>query len=148
MTQTFADLVSSNWTLAVQEASSEFVRWKHDLLASLNSANPEVRSAAIAALNEANFAEAHDAVASLAKDENPHVRDEVFEYLLDFGRPEDARLLLAILKNQEHLFVVSEILNRLCNRTGPVLDEDDNEEEIRANTMVWENILRERGYVT
>ena len=84
---------------------------------------------------------------SLAKDESPRVRDEVYEYLLDFGRPEDAPLLLAALKTHEHLFVASEALNRLCDGTGPILDEDDNEEEIRVNTLAWEKILREWGYV-
>lgn len=147
MENTFANLVAFDWATAVREVSAQFKKWKPEILDSLHSTNPEVRSASIATLNEADCAEAHDSVANLAKDESPQVRGEVYEYLVDFGRPEDSQLLLSALRDQDHLFVASEALNRLCGGAGPILDEEDNDEEIRINTLAWEKILRERGYV-
>ena len=144
---TFARLVASSWSTAVSEASAGFVEWKSDVFNSLHSMSPEVRSAAIATLNEANCEEAHDKVINLARDKDHDVRGKVYEYLYDFVRPEDAPLLLSAIKVRDHIFLVSTALNRLCDDAGPTLDDEDTEAENKANTLKWEQILRERGYV-
>jgi len=120
----FSHFVASDWASAVREAAAKFAEWEANVMDSLNSANPEVRSAAIATLNEAGCAAAHDSVVRLLKDENPEVRAEALEYLFDFARPEDAPVLLALLREKDHLFLASEALNRLCGGVGPVLDSD------------------------
>ena len=143
----FAKLALENWSGAVFEATAHFTELKEDIVASLAAEQSQVRSAAVAALNEANCAEMHDKVVALAGDSDDHVREEVIEYLHYFATPRDARLLLDLIQNDDLVFLATQALNRLCDGEGMLIDDDDEEEYRLVQVQRWEKILRGRGYV-
>ena len=144
----FSELVDENWGNAVFKASYEIDKYIADVRGSLKSANAEIRSAAIAVLNEANISEAHDEIVKLIDDENPRVVEEVLEYLNDFCLPSDVKLLANLLRTKKHLFLVSHALNSLLKDSGPSIDEEDPENMIQADINKWMEILRQHGYIT
>lgn len=116
------------------------------LIEALRSGNSEVRSAAIAAFNEADDTEAHDAVSALAEDPDPLVRGEVLEYIEQFPNGTDVPYLLAKLEAGEQLFLASSGLSRLCGGRGLLL-ADDETSELPARISEWRDLLRSHGYV-
>jgi len=143
----FSELVDENWSNAVFKASDEIEKYITDVRGCLKSTNAEIRSAAIAVLNEANISEAHDEIVKLIDDENPRVVEEVLEYLNDFCLPSDAKLLANLLRSKKHLFLASHALNSLVKDSGPSIDEEDPETIIQADINKWMEILRQHGYI-
>ena len=139
----FESLVENSWSLAVFEAAHRFREFRQSVLAALASPNSEVRSAAVAVLNEANDRSAHDQIASLLTDPDSGVRGEVLEYLVEFSVEKDARALVNILKEKQQLFLVSSALKRLYPQ-GPEMHEDDSASSQDANISEWEAILGTR----
>ena len=139
----FELMVERSWSLAVFEAAYRFEELKPTVLAALSSPNGEVRSAAVAVLNEANDQTAHDQVVALIRDQDQWVRHEVLEYLNDFAVEEDAELILGFLKEREHLFLASRALERLYPQ-GPLIDEEADVVSQEADISMWEAIIGSR----
>ena len=137
---TFESMVHDSWSLAVFEAVHWFNEFRPSILAALTSPNGEVRSAAVAALNEANDQNAHDQVFALLADPDHLVRDEVLEYLVEFAVEADVQALFNILKEKQQLFLASSALKRLYPQ-GPVIYEDDSASSQEADISKWEVIL-------
>ena len=144
----FFDLVIQNWSDAVFKASANIEHFEKSIVASLNSSNSEVRSAAVAALNEANMASAHDMVVNLIGDADEHVRDEVLEYLKDFAIQSDAPLIFEKLKIGENVFMASLALHRLCPGGGETIDEEDSAAYKSEQIEHWRNSLQNQGLLT
>ena len=136
----FESLVESSWSSAVFEAAHRFRDLRPSVLAALASPSCEVRSAAVAALNEANDKSAHDQVALLLTDPDHRVRGEVLEYMVEFAVERDAKALLKILKERQQPFLASSALKRLYPH-GPEIHEDDSTASQEANISKWEVIL-------
>ena len=143
----FERLVAEEWSRAVMAATHRFGEVREQVVCALGSADPQVRSAAIATLNEADDAAAHDLVAALADDCDAHVRGEVLEYLEQFPTEADVPLLLGNLKARNHLFLTSSALARLCGTNGPLIDDEELESGAASSIAEWERILRVRGLV-
>ena len=144
----FSELVEKNWSNAVFKASYDIDKYISDVKNSLKSDNAEIRSAAIAVLNEANISEAHDQIVNLIYDENYQVVEEVLEYLIDYCLPSDVNVLVEILKKKEHLFSVSSALNKIYQNRGPIIDEEGPATKIDEEISEWLEILRNDGYIT
>jgi len=142
----FERLVARGWAFAVMEAAHRFVEMRLLVIEALRSTNPEVRSAAVAVLNEANDAEAHDLVVALAQDPDGHVREEVLEYIEQFPRETDAALLLAKLSAGESPFLVSAALVKLFGNTGPLISGEEGD-ALPEQVRIWEKFLRAKGHV-
>ena len=128
------------------EAVHEFSGFRPLLIDALKSENSEVRSAAVAAFNEADDATAHDAVFALAEDSDAHVREEVLEYIEQFPLKTDAPYLIRKLEEGDKLFLASSALRRLCEDRGPLLSDDETG-DLAARFSEWRNILGALGYV-
>ena len=129
------------------EAAHRFAEVRPHLIDALKSENPEVRSAAVAAFNEADDATAHDAIFVLSEDPDPHVRGEVLEYIEQFPNESDASYLFAKLEIGEQPFLASSGLRRLFGDRGPLLADDDESNELLAGIVEWRGLLRARGLV-
>jgi HEAT repeat protein len=138
----FERRVESGWELAVAEAAYRFSQVRPSVISSLGSPSPEVRSAAVAALNEANDVSAHDLVVKLANDPDDEVRGEVVEYLAEFCTKSDAAVLLAFIRRNDHVFYATHALERLVEG-GPLLYSA--EDDFAAAALRWEHLLRDRG---
>ena len=144
----FESLVVKSWGHAVAIASTYIERYRPQLVDSLKSLNPEVRSAAVAALNEGNVASAHDAVLSLTDDTDEWVRHEVVEYLLDFAVPSDAKIILARVEQYPDLcFLLSDVLRRLTGRDDGIIDDEDPPEKVKKELREWRDFLIRGGYI-
>jgi HEAT repeat protein len=128
------------------EATHRFAEMRAHIIASLASADPEVRSAAVATLNEANDEAAHDLVVALISDPDVHVQEEVLEYIEQFPRQADAALLLEVLRSRRNAFLASSALRRICGDEGPLVADEEINDEV-ASIAEWERILRGRGLV-
>ena len=137
--------VGSNWSAAVCWALAEYPRSRADLVRCLSSDDPEVRSAAVAALNEADDASAHDEVLALIEDSNHEVQCEDLEYLKDMGRPSDAAQIFAFLERGQHLFVASLALRSVIDDCGPTVDEEESAIEQAHFIRQWRGFLESRG---
>jgi hypothetical protein len=147
-TNDFESLVVKSWGDAVGIASSHIERYRSQLFESLQSLNPEVRSAAIAALNEGNVTSAHDIVLSLIDDTDEWVRHEVAEYLLQFAVSSDAEILLARIERYPDLrFVLSKVLCRLTGRDDGIIDDEDPPEKVERELGEWRDFLIKGGYI-
>jgi HEAT repeat protein len=144
MTQ-FEVAVHENWSLAVAAAVADFPRSRPHVLAALQSQSPNVRSAAVAVLHEANDHEAHGLILPLLFDSEKSVQDEALEYLEEFAQRSDAPLLLAALKDGAHPFLATSALCRLSGRSGPLLDEEDSPDEFAAGVEAWQCALGALG---
>ena len=141
----FEELAARNWSQAVIEATARFPLVRSQVIAGLSSLDERVRSAAVATLNEANDASAHDLVASLARDADEQVQHEVFEYLGEFPKQADIPLLLWNLRSRTFLFLSSSALQTLCGGVGPLIEDDDDPRHISESLAEWERVLRNRG---
>lgn len=142
----FESMVVESWSKAVFEGAHRFSEAREHIVCALRSENGEVRSAAVATLNEANDIESHDLVVRLANDEDLHVREEVLEYIEQFPKAADANFLLEKLRLRENVFIVSSALNRLCGGVGPIIGDDESEDVVIKRQGEWEQILKEHGY--
>ena len=128
------------------EAAHRFSEVRPLLIDALNSEDSEVRSAAIAAFNEAIDVSAHDLVIALAEDSDVHFREEVLEYIEQSPIQTDAPYLPAKLESGEQLFLASSGLRRLCSGRGPLLTDDETA-DLPAVISEWRALLQELGYV-
>jgi HEAT repeat protein len=142
----FEQLVAEDWSRAVIEATDRFDEVREQVIGALNSADPQMRSAAIATLIEADDATAHDLVVALANDRDANVRSEVFEYLGEFPTEADVPLLLGSLRSRNHLFLASSALAKLCGTSGPLLDDEESEHDAASSIAEWERLVRARGF--
>ena len=142
----FESLVEDDWERAVAQATAQFESLREQVLAALESPAPQVRSAAVAVLLEAEDHTAHDSVVGLLLDPNEDVRTEVLEYLAEFAKPEDAKRLLAALKSGAHSFLATSALCRSMDVDGPVLDDEDPPHQVAVATDAWEAIVRGSGH--
>ena len=124
-------------------ATHRFGEVRVQVIDALASANPEVRAAAVATLNEANDAAAHDLIVALANDSDTHVREEVLEYICEFPMEADTPLLLRYLQAKSHLFLASSALIKLFGGIGPLIDDEESENQSAA-ILEWERLLRAR----
>ncbi|MEK8034443.1 HEAT repeat domain-containing protein [Ideonella sp. DXS29W] len=137
----FESAVAESWSQAVMAASVRYAEVRDQVVKALKSANPEVRSAAIATVNEANDKLAHDLVVRLANDPDTQVREEVMEYIEEFPQESDVGILLGSLKAGESLYLASSALRKILGNVGPLLD--DEEADTRANAVAaWEEAVR------
>lgn len=145
MTNRFEQLVGVNWSRAVAEASARFGEYEADVRACLKSADPEVRSTAVAAATEAKAAKMHALVSPLLQDQSDLVRGEVLEYLDECGLASDAPALLGHLRSGDHSFLAYQALKSISGCGGPaVLDDDSPEEKARLGAE-WERLLAQKG---
>jgi|GEM_PF-3939858 len=142
MENRFAKLVGENWLHAVMRAAHEIDDIRPDVLAALCSTDAEVRSVAVAALNESNDALAHDDIAAMLDDQNENVRDEVLEYLQEFSQPKDAsRLYERIGKPGYDCFLVTRALARIVDFPDGLLNEDVDAERMDTTKAAWKRVL-------
>jgi len=142
----FEDLAIEDWSKAVFEGAHRFTEARELVLNALNSSNGEVRSAAVATLNEANHIASHDSVVALAHDTDPQVREEVLEYIEQFPASADAALLIEKLKSKDHVFLASSALQKLCRGDGPLIEGDETPEVMEQQLSEWKEVLRQHGY--
>ncbi len=142
----FEQAVENNWSLGVMEATHRYQDMRSLVIEALHSLNAECRSAAVAVMNEANDAEAHDLVFALAHDPAAHVREEVLEYLEQFPSKSDASLLLDQLISGQHPFLASSALIKLCGGIGELITEEDTD-ELPEKIRAWKKLLRTQGLV-
>ena len=141
----FEELVRENWTLAGMRACHEFSRYESSVMESLNSPDPEVRSAAIATLIDAEQAAARESVLPLLDDPARLVREEALEYLCDHALPEDGPKLYSLFKTDLDIFMISRALCMALGDKGPLLDSDDPEVTQEAGIRQWKEILENAG---
>ncbi len=144
----FAKLVEESWSKAVAHASNNFEYYREELIKSLSSKNPEVRSAAVTSFNEANDPTVHDLVIKLIDDKDSRVRQEVLEYLEDFGKKEDIQIIFdRICEDIEHIYHKTAILQNLTGRDKGTILDDDSKEDIEKEINAWKNYLRLSSYI-
>jgi HEAT repeat protein len=141
----FERKVTEDWTLAVAEAAYFFPQSRATLYAALASAEPRVRAAAVAALNEADDEDAHDRISLLINDADDIVRLEALEFIAEFPRQTDVPILLALLLQQDACFHASTALQRLTSKNGPSIDFEATAEERRAGHAQWTKVLSNLG---
>lgn len=142
----FEQLAVNDWSKAVFEAAHRFAEVRADILAALAAPNAEIRSAAVAALNEANDIEAHDEVVALLEDTNPHVQEEVLEYIEQFPAKSDAAALLKLLQGRKFLFLASSALQKLYGNRGPLISGDEPAVQIAGYVERWEILVSHEAY--
>jgi HEAT repeat protein len=143
--QWLAQRVAANWSLAVAEAAHLFPESRDALYEALHVADPEVRAAAVAALNEANDSHAHDRVAQLLMDPNESVRSEALEYIEQFPQLTDAPVLLDGLLDQEACFMSSLALARLTGESGPTVAPDSELSDRQSAAARWREIIETKS---
>ncbi len=144
----FAKLVEESWSKAVAYASNNFAHYRGELIKSLNSTNPEVRSAAVTSFNEANDSTVHDLVIKLIDDKDSGVRQEVLEYLEDFGKKEDILMIFdRIYEDIEHIYNKTAILQNLTGKDNGTILDDDPKEDIEKEIKAWEKYLTLNNYI-
>jgi HEAT repeat protein len=143
-TDDFASLVARNWSQAVAHASHGITAFRAQLLAALSSPDGEVRSAAVAALNEADDRDSRDAVLALIDDPFPAVRHEVFEYLSEFATVDDVNALVDRLDDDHVRFHVTRALCRLTGWSDGLLNGDEPDDVVRDTIDQWRAIARDR----
>ncbi|MCG7946624.1 MAG: HEAT repeat domain-containing protein [Candidatus Thiodiazotropha taylori] len=136
----FEKLAVQDWSKAVFEGAHRFSKVRPDILAALAAENAEVRSAAVATFNEANDAEAHNEVVALLGDPDPHVCEEVIEYIGEFPAKSDVNALLQLLQQRQYLFPASSALQKLYGGSGPLISGEESESEIAAYIEEWEQL--------
>ena len=138
----FNDLVSESWSSAVAKCSFDFSTWEPQVLEALNSESPELRSAAVATIYEADSVSHREALLGLTRDPDEHVRNEVLEYLGEYALPEDAPRILESLYLGCSLFLATSALARLYPEGPGFFDEDDLSTEGVANLVsAWANYI-------
>ena len=142
----FESRVVEDWSHAVREATHRFTDVRVEVIAALGSDNADVRSAAIATLNESDDESAHDLVVALANDSHTHVQEEVLEYIEQFPKESDAVILLDKLKAGKHLFLASYALRKLCEGDGPLILDEEYGNHAKS-VSAWEGLLHARGLV-
>ena len=146
MVPNFESLVVTNWSQAVFAASRDLATFRPQLLAALGSSDPEVRSAAIAALYEGDDRDAHDAVVALLDDPAEGVRHEALEYLSQFATTADVPRLFALLAHSSAAdFDVTTALRCGSGVAGDVLTGDEAPDERSRAVDHWRGLLESRG---
>jgi HEAT repeat protein len=133
----FSTLVRENWSRAVMRASHDLRAYRPHLLAGLTSTDPEVRSAAVAALFEADAADAHDNILVLLDDPVASVRRHVAEYFGEFAGNGDVPLLLTRLDDEPARFHLTRALCRLTGWSGGLLVGDEAEDVTQTVIARW-----------
>jgi HEAT repeat protein len=133
----FTELVSENWSRAVMRASHELQAFRPQLLAALASTDPELRSAAVATLFEADAADAHDEILVLLDDPVASVRVEAAEYLSEFAGDGDFPQLVARLDDEHMRFHLTKALCRLTGSSDGLLAGDEPEDVTRTVIARW-----------
>jgi HEAT repeat protein len=136
----FTTAVAASWSRAVFEASHAIDAYRTELLLALTSADARVRSAAVAAFNEANDCRSHDAVVALIDDVDPVVRHEVAEYLEEFATQDDFPRLLKHLSERPTLFSVTTALCRLTGWADGLLNGDESDEVVSETVGRWRKV--------
>ena len=143
MEEKFEKLVTKSWSNAVEKVSANLSHYRTEVFNALHSKNPEVRSAAVAVLNEANVADAHDDIISLINDSDKSVRCEVGEYLLDYSVISDVDLILeSIFKWPDYRFPLSKALCNLTGRETGIIDEDSSIDEVENELKDWKEYIQ------
>lgn len=140
----FERMADDDWQRAVATATALFPTTRDVVLSALRSSASQVRSAAVAVLLESDDRSAHDQILALLGDPDEEVRNEVLEYLVEFAEPDDARLLLSVLRAGGHPFLTTSALCRSLARDGPILDDEDGPDEIAAAITIWEKAISVR----
>jgi HEAT repeat protein len=142
----FESRVLANWSQAVFAASRDLPAFRTQLLSALASAEPEVRSAAVAALYEADDRDAHDAVFGLVDDPEEVVRHEVLEYLSQFAAAEDAPKLFELLASSaEDVLGVTTALRRAMGVEAGLLTGEESPDVKSRVIAHWQALLEDRG---
>ena len=144
----FRELVKKSWSKAVAAASSHIDHYRPELIEALESEDPEVRSAAVASLNEGNDAASHDDVIKLMKDPDSSVRHEVAEYLQDFALASDAKQILETMESNPSLLnLLSNALKHITGREDGLMDEEDPPKQTKKELSQWRVYLQEKGII-
>jgi hypothetical protein len=129
-------------------ASGYIEHYKDELLIALTSNNPEERSAAVTSFNEAGDSGVHDLIITLIDDPDQWVRHEVLEYLIDFGRKEDVKIIFdRIEEDLDLIFEKTQILRNITGRDEGVLLDDDPQEVIDREIKSWKHYLGSNKYL-
>lgn len=146
MASDFETLVAENWSQAVFAASREIATFRPQLLTALGSIDPEVRSAAVAALYEGDDRDAHDAVVALLEDPAAVVRDEVLEYMGQFATTADIpRLFDVLTRRAGDEFGLTTALRCASGMDGEVLTGEEQREERARVVERWRALLEGNG---
>lgn len=144
----FKNLVSENWSKAVSHASNNLEYYRKELIESLDSENPDERSAAVTSFNEADDTSVHDLITNLIDDRDHFVRQEVYEYLHDLGNTDDIKPLFErINKDLDLIDYNTATLQRLTGRDKGLLSGDDPKEKIEKEISDWEIYLNSNNYI-
>lgn len=144
----FSNLVSESWTKAVSYASNNLEHYRNELTEALTSLDPEERSASVTSFNEANDPSVHDLIIKLIDDPDEVVRREVLEYLEEFGKVEDIKLIFdRIHKDIDLIFHKTKIFQHLTGREKGTILDDDPKEIIEKEIRNWETYLKLNNYI-
>ena len=145
----FEAWVHESWTDAVMRAAKDLAACRPHLMTALRSPHPNVRSAAVTALNEGNAADAHDEVVALIDDPDGWVRQEVAEYLQDFAEPSDVEMMLdRIARVPDLRFLLTDALCRLTGRKEGVLLNDASPTEVEDVLADWRTFFAQKRSVS
>lgn len=145
--ENFETLVNKSWSVAVSIASSNIEEYRPQIIKALQSTNPEVRSAAVTSLLEANWADEHDEVIALIDDPDEVVRQEVSEYLAEFAKAIDIKILLSHIEREpETRMHMSMALQKITGREEGTMYDDDPDERVSVELSKWRQYLGATGY--
>ena len=144
----FSQLVEESWSKAVSYGSHHINHYKNELLDSLKSPDPEQRSAAVTSFNEANDTTVHDYIVKLIDDSDFGVRQEVLEYLEDFAKKEDIKIVFDRIRDDlELIYHKTAILQKVTVRASGTILDDDPKEIIEKEIKDWEEYLKLNSYI-
>lgn len=145
--ENFETLVNKSWSMAVSIASAHIEEYRPQIIKALQSTNPEVRSAAVTSLLEANSAAEHDDVIALVDDPDEVVREEVSEYLAEFAKPCDIKILLHHIEHEPNTRMhMSMALQKITGRERGTMYDDDPVEHVSTELSKWRQYLVANGY--
>lgn len=144
----FSSLVAESWSKAVSYASNNLEYYRNELIESLTSTISEERSAAVTSFNEANDAKVHDQIIKLIDDHDETVRGEVLEYLEDFGKIEDVKLIFdRIHDDLGEIYLKTSVLSKLTGREDGIIFDDHPKPKIEKEITAWREYLEVNGYI-
>ena len=130
-------MVVENWSNAVRVASHAFDTWEAQVVSALRSESDEIRSAAVATINEADSAKHRRAILELCADSSTLVLGEVLEYLGEFGEIADSPKILHMSELGASAFDVTYALSKLIPDGPGTVDDEDSDERILEMLADW-----------
>ncbi len=137
-----------SWSAAVSIASNEISHYRPQLFESLKSKDPEIRSAAVTAFNEADDKTAHDHVLKLIDDPDDGVRMEVIEYLWDLGEDADIPIIFERLQiDKQFVSMLSMAISNITGNIHCIISDENAPEVIEKGITELQTYLSENGYI-